>query len=74
MDTFNTSGTGGVSGTSGALPRWLTIQQAADYLQIHPTTVRRAIHKGRLEAAKLGRIYRIRRESLDDWAMWGCDV
>lgn len=47
----------------GVLPDDLaTVNEAADYLKVHPETVRRMIHRGELEAAKVGqqgREYRI---------------
>ena len=38
---------------------YLTTEQAADRLQLHPETIRRQIHSGRLRAVRRGRVYRI---------------
>ena len=43
----------------------LTPEQAADYLQVNRETIYRYIREGRLVASKLGRAYRIPRQSLD---------
>jgi len=43
----------------------LTPEQAADYLQVNRETVYRYIREGRLVASKLGRAYRIPRQSVD---------
>ena len=41
------------------MSRTLTIQQAADKLQVKPNTVRRWIKHGRIPGCKIGRIFRI---------------
>jgi excisionase family DNA binding protein len=43
----------------------LTVEQVAQILQVHPFTVLKFIKKGKLKAAKLGRVYRIRRSDVD---------
>jgi excisionase family DNA binding protein len=43
----------------------LTPEQAADYLQVNRETIYRYIREGRLVASRLGRAYRIPRNSLD---------
>ena len=46
---------------------WLTIQQAADELQVNARTIWSEIHRGNLKASRVGAQWRIRRESLDDY-------
>ncbi|MCC7197304.1 helix-turn-helix domain-containing protein [Candidatus Peregrinibacteria bacterium] len=43
----------------------LTVEQVAQILQVHPFTVLKFIKKDKLKAAKLGRVYRIRRSDVD---------
>jgi len=43
----------------------LTVEQVAQILQVHPFTVLKFIKQGKLKAAKLGRVYRIRRTEVD---------
>jgi len=43
----------------------LTVEQAADYLQIHKVTVYKYIRSGALPAAKLGKVYRIYRRDVE---------
>ncbi len=43
----------------------LTVEQVAQVLQVHPFTVLKFIKQGKLKAAKLGRVYRIRRSEVD---------
>ncbi|PJC36862.1 DNA-binding protein [Candidatus Peregrinibacteria bacterium CG_4_9_14_0_2_um_filter_53_11] len=43
----------------------LTVDEAAEELQLHPFTVLKLIRKGRLKASKIGRVYRIRESSID---------
>lgn len=48
-----------------SLPSIFTPEQAARYLQINRETIYRYIRQGRLDASKLGRSYRIPRQSID---------
>lgn len=43
----------------------LTVDQVAKILQVHPFTVLKFIKQGRLKAAKLGRVYRLRRSDVE---------
>jgi excisionase family DNA binding protein len=43
----------------------LTVEQAAEYLQIHKVTLYKYIRSGVLPAAKLGKVYRIFRRDLE---------
>jgi excisionase family DNA binding protein len=48
---------------------WLTVKQAAAYIQAGPKTVYRAVEAGQLRAARIGgrRDIRLRREWLDEF-------
>jgi excisionase family DNA binding protein len=53
---------------SASSPEWLTIEQAADWLQVSTKTIRRYIEAGTLPAVNLGgRAIRIRRQDLEAW-------
>jgi excisionase family DNA binding protein len=43
----------------------MTVEQIAQDLQVHPTTVREWIRNKKLKAAKFGRDYRIKREDYE---------
>lgn len=45
----------------------LTVEQVAEMLQIHPFTVLNYIKAGKLKAAQLGRVYRIRQSAVDNF-------
>lgn len=45
--------------TPGHAREILTVEQAADLMQVHRITVYRYIREGRLPAVKLGKIYRL---------------
>ena len=45
--------------------RILTSEQVAQILQVHPFTVLKFIKQGKLQASKLGRVYRIREKDLE---------
>lgn len=46
----------------------VTVEQAAKELNLHPKTVLRYIHDGRLPATRVGKSYRIARARLDTFA------
>lgn len=46
-------------------PDILTPDQAADYLQVNRETIYRYIRDGRLTASRIGRSYRIRKQSVE---------
>ena len=52
-------------------PEVMTIEQAAEYLQLRPETVRRAARDETLPAAKVGKAWRIRKVDLDDFLSKG---
>jgi excisionase family DNA binding protein len=41
-----------------------SVREVADRLGVHPETVRRLIHSGRLEAAREGRVLRVAADSM----------
>ena len=45
-----------------------TIEQSAQRLSLHPKTVLRLIHEGRLRATRIGKAYRVLRSDLDAFA------
>ncbi|MGA7870096.1 MAG: helix-turn-helix domain-containing protein [Candidatus Binatus sp.] len=45
----------------------LTIQEVAEVLRTHPTTIYRLIRRGELPGFKIGGNWRINRASLDSW-------
>ena len=48
-------------------PPVMTIDQVAEYLHLHPLTVRRLARDGQLPAIKIGRQWRVKRDLLDRW-------
>ena len=47
---------------------FVTVEQAAEHLHLHPKTVLRYIRDGRLPATRVGKSYRITRAKLDAFA------
>ena len=45
----------------------MTVDEVAEYLQLHPLTVRRLAREGEIPVFKLGRQWRAKRELLDQW-------
>lgn len=46
---------------------WLTVEQIAQELGVHPDTIREYIRDGLLIAVQLKRTYRIKREDYEDF-------
>ncbi len=46
---------------------FVTVEEAADYLEVHPQTIRRWLRDGRLQGTMISRAagYRIRREEVE---------
>ncbi len=51
-----------VAGNGGSL---YSVREVADQLGVHPETVRRLIHDGRLDAVRIGRVLRIHASELE---------
>ena len=45
----------------------MTIDEVAEYLNLHPLTVRRLARDGEIPAFKVGRQWRVKRAILDRW-------
>lgn len=54
----------GVPSASGD-PGLVSVREVADQLGVHPETIRRLIHDGRLDAVRVGRVLRVHREAVD---------
>ncbi|MCC9117511.1 helix-turn-helix domain-containing protein [Staphylococcus capitis] len=54
-----------------ATEEYLTVQQVADKLDMHVQTIRTYIHRGDINARKIGRKYIITQEELDDFIKGG---
>ena len=49
---------------SGVSENLYSVRQVADTLGVHPETIRRLIHDGRLDAVRIGRVLRVEANSL----------
>ena len=56
---------GVVAGVDPTRSELYSVRQVADHLGVHPETIRRLIHDGRLEAIRIGRVLRIQAAELD---------
>ena len=45
----------------------MTLNEVADYMRVHPSTVYRMLKRKELPAFRLGREWRFNRESIDTW-------
>ena len=48
-------------------PSILTLENVAEYLRVHPSTIYQLLKKKQLPAFKLGHDWRFNRESIDRW-------
>ena len=44
-----------------------TVEQVAEMLQLNPVTILRRIHGGKLKALKIGSVYRITEDALNEF-------
>ncbi len=49
------------------IEKFLTTEQVANILQIHPFTVLKFIKNGKLKGVKLGRVYRIKEDDVKEF-------
>jgi excisionase family DNA binding protein len=56
-----------MSGSTKELPSIMTIEEIAEYLKLHPLTVRKLARDGAIPAFKVGRQWRAQRVRLDEW-------
>jgi excisionase family DNA binding protein len=54
-----------VSSAGGKPANLVSVREVADEFGVHPETVRRMIHDGRLDAVRVGRVLRVHREAVD---------
>jgi excisionase family DNA binding protein len=47
----------------------LTLEEVADYLRVHPSTIYRLAKKNQIPAFKIGSDWRFNRESIDVWRL-----
>ena len=47
----------------------VSVRDVAQQLGVHPETIRRLIHDGRLDAVRVGRVLRVHREAVDGFLM-----
>jgi excisionase family DNA binding protein len=52
-----------------ATPKVLTVNEIADYLRVHRSTIYRLLKKGQLPGFKIGRDWRFNVEAIDEWRM-----
>ena len=45
----------------------MSVEEVAEYLSLHPLTVRRLARDGEIPAFKVGRQWRVKRALLDEW-------
>ena len=48
------------------IPRLHTVRDVADRIGVHPETIRRLIHEGRLRGVRVGRALRVDDESVEE--------
>lgn len=54
--------------STAARPKpYMTLAQAADYLEVSESTLKRAVYSGALSAKKVGGYYRFRTADCDAW-------
>jgi len=52
---------------AGELPEIMTVEQAANYLQLHPQVLYRHIRRGTVPVSRVGKTIRFKKSVLDQW-------
>jgi excisionase family DNA binding protein len=60
-----------ISESRNERPLILTLENLAEYLRVHPSTIYRLLKKKQLPAFKVGRDWRFSRESIEHWLACG---
>lgn len=47
----------------------MTLEEVANYLRVHPSTIYRLVKRGKLPAFKVGSDWRFNLESIDHWRL-----
>lgn len=55
--------------TSQPMPNLMTLDELADYLRVHPSSIYRRMKDSNLPGFKLGSDWRFSKESIDRWCM-----
>lgn len=53
------------------MPEVMTLKQAAEYLQLHPETLKEKARQSLIPASKVGNRWRFLKVDLDDWLRSG---
>lgn len=56
-----------MSSVGGDPTTLVSVREVAGELGVHPETIRRLIHDGRLDAVRVGRVLRVHRSALDSF-------
>ena len=49
------------------MPKVLCLKEVSEVLKLNINTVRRYVREGKIQAAKFGRVYRVREEALEEF-------
>lgn len=49
------------------MPKLLSLKEVSEVLKLNINIIRRYVREGRIQAAKFGRVYRVREEALEDF-------
>jgi excisionase family DNA binding protein len=50
-----------------AIPEVMTVPELAEYLRVHPITIYRLLHAGRLPGFRVGSEWRFNRATIEKW-------
>lgn len=51
--------------------RWISVEEAAEYLGVKPSTIREWIKKTTIPANKIGKQWKFKKSELDEWIKSG---
>jgi excisionase family DNA binding protein len=51
--------------------KWSSLEEIAEYIQVHKDTIRIWIRKGEIPAHKIGKLWRFKVSEVDEWVRSG---
>lgn len=59
--------------TEPTTEKYKTVNWVADYLQLHPETIRKMAREKKIPATRIGRVWRFKKSTIQEWLVHKTD-